>query len=258
MTVDTENDIEALKRIGQIAANTVYYMASCIEPGMTTKELDDIGREYLEKHDARSAPEITYNYPGATCISVNDCIAHGIPDDRIVIQASDLVNIDVSAELGGYYADTGASFIVPPGNKLQQHVCKITRKTRNSTISRLKAGSPVNRIGAMIEKMARKHDLKVVRNLASHGIGRALHEEPETILPYYDRSDRRILSHGSVITVEPFLSTSSEWVIEGDDKWSLYNEKVGYTAQYEHTIIITKKNPIITTIPDAEFQNLLH
>ncbi len=257
MTVDTENDIEGLKHIGRLAANTVFHMANNIEPGITTKELDDIGRTYLENHDARSAPEITYSYPGATCISVNDCIAHGIPDNTIV-QAGDMINIDVSAELGGYYADTGASFIVPPGNKLQHHVCKVTKKTRNSTISRLKAGTPLNRIGAMIEKMARKHKLKVVRNLASHGIGRSLHEEPETILPYYDRSDKRTLSFGSVITVEPFLSTHSEWVIEGDDKWSLYNERGGYTAQYEHTIIITKKTPIITTIPDNEFLHLMH
>lgn len=257
MTVDTENDIEGLKRIGRVAANTVYHMANNIEPGITTKELDDLGREYLESHDARSAPELTYNYPGATCISVNNCIAHGIPGET-VIQAGDLVNIDVSAELSGYYADTGASFIVPPGNEMQHHVCKATKKTRNSTISRLKAGSPVNRIGAMIEKMARKHNLKVVRNLASHGIGRSLHEEPETILPYYDRSDKRVLSFGSVITVEPFLSTQSEWVIEGDDRWSLYNEKGGYTAQYEHTIIITKKIPIITTIPDDQFLHMIN
>lgn len=255
MTVDTENDIEGLKRIGRIAANTVYHMASKIEPGITTKELDEIGRTFLEKYEARSAPETTYNFPGATCISVNNCVAHGIPDGT-VIQAGDMVNIDVSAELGGYYADTGASFIVPPGNEMQHHVCKVTKKARNSTINRLRAGSPVNRIGAMIEKMARKHDLKVVRNLASHGIGRSLHEEPETILPYYDKSDKRALSFGSVITVEPFLSTQSEWVIEGNDRWSLYNEKGGYTAQYEHTIIITKKTPIITTTPDSEYLHM--
>jgi methionyl aminopeptidase len=113
MTLNNDEDLERLKEIGRICANTIQIMAAALEPGITTAELDAIGRKVLEDAGARSAPELTYNFPGATCISVNEEVAHGIPGARI-IQAGDLVNIDVSAEKNGLFADTGSSFAVPP------------------------------------------------------------------------------------------------------------------------------------------------
>jgi len=113
MIVETEDELEALKDIGRICAKAVQTMADALEPGITTRELDGIGRKFLTDHGAQSAPEVTYQFPGATCISVNEEVAHGIPGDR-VIGAGDLVNIDVSAEKNGFFADTGSSFAVPP------------------------------------------------------------------------------------------------------------------------------------------------
>lgn len=113
MTIENENDLEALKRIGAIVAQTLQAMGKALEPGMTTRELDAIGAALLEREGARPAPALTYDFPGATCISVFPDIAHGIPGDR-VLKAGDLVNIDVSAELNGYFADTGSSFVMPP------------------------------------------------------------------------------------------------------------------------------------------------
>src|SRR5438045_9695585 len=112
MSIESENDLICLRQIGRIVANCLQHMASQLEPGITTLELDKIGRIFLDAHGAQSAPKLTYNFPGTTCISVNEEAAHGIPGTKI-LNAGDLVNIDVSAELGGYFADTGGSFIIP-------------------------------------------------------------------------------------------------------------------------------------------------
>src|SRR2546430_4444999 len=122
MSIESEKDLVALRKIGRIVANCLQAMGKALEPGMTTRQIDEIGRKYLEFHGAQSAPRITYNFPGTTCISVNEQAAHGIPGDR-VLAASDLVNIDVSAELDGYFADTGGSFIIPPESRLKRNLC---------------------------------------------------------------------------------------------------------------------------------------
>ncbi len=113
MTVSSDEDLTKLRQVGRVVADTLAIMRGAIEPGMTTRELDQIGRSYLESAGARPAPELIYGFPGATCISVNEEIAHGIPGDRVIARG-DLVNIDVSAEKDGYFADTGASVAVPP------------------------------------------------------------------------------------------------------------------------------------------------
>src|SRR3954465_8323843 len=115
MTIQTQDDVVALKRIGRIVSLILQRMLDAAEPGMTTRDLDLIGERLLEEHGARSAPRLTYNFPGSTCISINEEAAHGIPGDR-VIRAGDVLNVDVSAELGGYFADTGGTKIVPPTN----------------------------------------------------------------------------------------------------------------------------------------------
>ena len=246
MTIETQQDIVALKIIGKIVADTLKLMMKEAKPGMTTLELDEIGRAYLEKFNAKSAPKYTYNFPGTTCISINEDVAHGIPNDYI-IKDGDLINIDVSAELDGYFADTGGSFVLGKSTDIQKKVMKATREALNAAIAVATAGAPLNLIGKAIEKVARKHNLQIIENLGSHGVGRALHEEPEFIAPYYDRNDRRILKEGQVITIEPFLSTHTTQVEEAADGWTLFGEKGNVAAQYEHTMIITKHRPIILT-----------
>src|SRR5262245_57001062 len=123
MTITTPDELDGLKHIGRIVANTMRAMAKAMEPGMTTKELDDMGRKLLEREGATSAPEDSYDFPGATCISVNEEVAHGIPGDRVIL-AGDLVNIDVSASKHGYFADTGATFRMAPVHPSLDHLCQ--------------------------------------------------------------------------------------------------------------------------------------
>lgn len=246
MTIETQQDIVCLKIIGKIVSDTLKLMMKEAKPGMTTHELDEIGRVYLEKFNAKSAPKFTYNFPGTTCISINEAIAHGIPDNT-VLKDGDLINIDVSAELDGYFADTGGSFVLGQSSDIQKKVMKATREALNAAIAAATAGAPLNLIGKAIEKVARKHNLKIIENLGSHGVGRALHEEPAFIAPYYDKNERRVLKEGQVITIEPFLSTKTTWVDEANDGWTLMTDKGNVAAQYEHTMIITKHKPIILT-----------
>lgn len=247
MTISSNADIIALKKIGGIVARCLEHMAKRLEPGMTTHELDELGRKYLELHGAQSAPQLVYKFPGTTCISINHEAAHGIPSKTKKLQAGDLVNIDVSAELNGYFADTGGSFIMPPIHAIKQKVCSVAMSSLNKGIKAATHGAKLNEIGRAMENEAKKNGLTVIRNLCSHGVGRWLHEDPETIPGYYDKNDRRFLKEGMVITLEPFVSNGAHWVEDSGDGWTLLNPK-HFTAQYEHTMIITKAEPMIMTL----------
>jgi methionyl aminopeptidase len=246
MTIETQDDVAALQRIGRIVSSVLQDMLDAAEPGMTTLELDSLGAQLLEKHGARSAPQLTYDFPGATCISINEEAAHGIPGGR-VIRPGDVLNVDVSAELDGYFADTGGTRVVPPTNAVKTRLCHATRTALERAMQAARAGQPVNGIGAAIERTARTYGFKVIENLGSHGVGRALHEAPEHIAGYFDPTDTRVLQEGMVITIEPFLSTKSRIVTETSDGWTLVGARGNLSAQYEHTMIITKGAPIVVT-----------
>jgi len=248
MTVSSDDELTALKEIGRIVANTLEAMGKAIEPGMTTRELDDVGRELLEAAGARSAPELVYAFPGATCISVNEEIAHGIPGDRR-IAAGDLVNIDVSAEKNGYFADTGASFAVTPVTRTVERLCKDGRRAMWTGLRQVGAGKPLAGIGQAVGAFAKKNGYTLVRNLASHGVGRSLHEAPTEIATWPDASERRIMADGMVFTVEPFLSLGATFAEDGDDPWTLYSRPRALTVQYEHTVVATRNGPLVLTMP---------
>lgn len=247
MTIESQSDIDALQRIGRIVSFTLHKMLDSIEPGMTTAELDAIGARLLAEFGARSAPQLAYDFPGATCISVNEQAAHGVPGARI-IRAGDLVNVDVSAELDGYFADTGGTKVVPPSTPIKTRLCHATRVALAEAMKVARAGQPLNRIGRAIEQVANTHRLRIIENLGGHGVGRAIHEEPEHIVGYYDPRDQRVLKEGMVIAIEPFLSTKSRTVTEDDDGWTLVGMPGNLSAQFEHTMIITRSDPIVVTV----------
>ncbi len=248
MTLNNDEDLERLKEIGRICANAIQVMAGAMEPGMTTAELDAIGRKVLEDAGARSAPELAYNFPGATCISVNEEVAHGIPGSR-VLQAGDLVNIDVSAEKNGLFADTGASFAMPPVKPQIERLCRDGKRAMWVGLNEVKSGKPLAAIGNAIGAFARKNRYTLVTNLASHGVGRSLHEEPTEIATWPDKHEKRRMTEGMVFTVEPFLSLGAQWAEGGDDAWTLYSEPRAPTVQYEHTVVVTRNGPLVVTLP---------
>ncbi len=250
MTVTTDEELEKLKAIGSICAQVLEQMAAAMRPGMTTGELDALGAVLLRRLGARSAPQLAYDFPGATCISVNEEIAHGIPGDRI-IAAGDLVNIDVSAEKAGVFADMGASYVVPPVTDILARLCRDGRQAMWVGIREVAANAPLANIGTAIGKFAKKNGYTLITNLASHGVGNSLHDEPGEISTWPDRSERRKISEGLVFTIEPFLSLGGKYAMDSDldDGWTLVCRPPAPCVQYEHTVVATKNGPIIVTLP---------
>ncbi|MBR9765677.1 MAG: type I methionyl aminopeptidase [Rhodobacteraceae bacterium] len=248
MTITQEDELAALKEIGRIVANVLQAMGRAAEPGITTAELDRMGAEMLEAAGAISAPQSTYDFPGATCISVNEEIAHGIPGTR-VIRAGDLVNIDVSASKDGYFADTGATFRVGPVKPRLDRLCKDGRRAMQIGINQVAAGKPLAGIGNAIGRFAEARGYTLIRNLASHGVGASLHEYPQEIATWPTRNDRRRIEKGLVFTIEPFLSTGGIWADQGEDGWTLYADPPAPVVQYEHTVVATERGAIVLTQP---------
>jgi len=247
MTADSQKDIEYLKAVGRICADTLRKMMNATRAGMTTRELDEIGRAFLEAEGAKSAPQVMYNFPGATCISVSPVIAHGIPNEY-VLREGELIHIDVSAELDGYYADTGASMVVSKHDRNLEKLLDATRTALTKALHAAKAGNPLNGIGRTVQKEAGRRGFNVIYDLTGHGIGHRLHESPKEILNFHNPNDRRILNDGLVLAIEPFLTTGIGRITEEKDGWSLRTIDRAIAAQFEHTIIVTKNEPIILTL----------
>jgi methionyl aminopeptidase len=249
--VTNETQLQGLQRVGQLVARILAGMQAHAQPGMRTAELDAFGAQLLAQAGAQSAPMLCYQFPGHTCISINEQAAHGIPGERI-LQAGDLVNIDVSAKLDDYFADTGGSFVLAPDNhadsRLKQRLCAAALAARDLGVSHAQAGQRLNRIGKCIEQAVHAAGFRNVRNLCGHGVGAALHEEP-TMRNYYDQRDTETLQAGQVITIEPFLSTNVGRVRQLDDGWTLAGRPSSLFAQHEHTLVVTRGQPIILTLP---------
>ena len=178
-------------------------------------------------------------------------VKHGfkpMPADEAT-KAGDLVNIDVSAEKDGYFADTGASFAVPPVARAVERLCRDGRRAMWTGLRQVGTGMPFAGIGRAVGTFARQNGYTLVRNLASHGVGLSLHEAPTEIATWPDASERRVMTDGLVFTVEPFLSLGANWAENGDDDWTLYSEPRAPTVQFEHTVVATKNGPLILTLP---------
>ena len=248
MIVKTDEDLQKLQKIGGIVAVTLQTMIKSVEAGMTTKELDTIGAKLLESYGATSAPMGVYNFPGYNCISINGEIAHGIPGERKILPG-DMVNIDVSASLDGYFGDNGATVLLPPQDKVGKKLLKASREALANSIRVAVAGRYLNRIGKATEDTADKYGFYTIRNLCGHGIGKTLHDEPEMINNYYDPRDKRILEKGMVLAIETFISERENRVYQDkDDGWTLRTPRNTRAAQFEHTIIVTEGKPIILTV----------
>ncbi len=247
MIVKTDEDLQALKEIGKIVATIRDKMIAKTKAGISTKELDDFAGELFEEYGAISGPKGEYDFPGFTCISVNEEVAHGIPGER-VIKEGDLVNIDVSGSKNGYYADTGLSFVVGNNKPELERLCLAAKKAFEAGLKKAKAGSKQNGIGKAVHNTAREYGYTVIMNLTGHGVGKSLHEAPDHILNYFDPWDNALLKDGTVIAFEPFVSMKADKIIEKGDGWTYITPDNSLVAQIEHTIVVTKNEPIILTL----------
>lgn len=245
MSIENSEQLAGLMTIGKIVAGTLQLMKKHVKPGMTTRELDRIGADHLKKHGAKSAPQITYGYPEVTCISINDEAAHGIPGDR-VIQQGDLVKIDVSAELNGYFADAAITVGVPPLTKQQKRFIQTAQEVLDVAIDAAVAGQPVNAIGRVAEQHTKRQGFRIISELTAHGVGLALHEPPTIPHVYHPRFNQK-LTNGLVVTVESHITTGRGRLFTEANGWVLRTADGKPAANFEHTIVITQGKPLIVT-----------
>ncbi len=247
MSITTELELIGMKKVSDAVAYTLKEMKKFARVGMTTKELDDFGGNILKDFGANSAPFMTYKFPGWTCISVNNEFCHGIPSDKRILTEGDLINIDVSAELDGFWSDNGNSFVLGEDINQHQKLVDASKEILHKAISNIKGGVKIADIGFLMENEAKKRGYKVIKNLGGHGIGRSLHEQPDELLNYKNRYDQRRFKKNSVVAIETFISTTSSYSVELNDGWTMVGNKGGFMAQHEHTIVITDGKPIILT-----------
>src|SRR6201986_2508726 len=247
MSITTENELTGMQQASDAVAITLKKMRDYAKPGMSTKELDDYGGQLLEQLGAKSAPLLTYEFPGYTCISVNHEVAHGVPSADKILKEGDLINIDVSAELNGYWADNGGSFFF--GEDINGHgkLVQASKEILKKAISNIRGGVRISEIGKLIETEARKSGYTVIKNLTGHGVGRSLHEDPHEIANYCDRFNLTRFKKNSVVAIETFISTRSTITDTQADGWTLSGNKGGFVAQHEHTIMVTGGQPVIFT-----------
>lgn len=247
MSITTEAELAGMKKASEAVAFTLKEMRNFAKAGMSTKELDDYGGQILNDLGAKSAPYLTYGFPGWTCISVGKEFCHGIPSEKRILQEGDLINIDVSAELDGFWSDNGGSFVIGSDVNEHQKLVEASRQILHKAIDNIKGGVRISDIGFLIETEAKKKGYKVIKNLTGHGVGRSLHEAPHEIANYRDRFNVTRFKKNSVVAIETFISTTSTYAETLQDGWTMVGNKGGFMAQHEHTIVVTEGKPIILT-----------
>lgn len=247
MSITNESELLGMKKASEAVAHTLRKMSTYAKPGITTKQLDDYGAEILAGFGAKSAPYLTYGFPGFTCISVNNEFCHGIPSENRMLKEGDLINIDVSAELNGFWSDNGNSFVL--GQDLHQHqkLVDASKEILHKAIHNIRGGVRISDIGHLIETEAKKRGYKVIKNLTGHGVGRSLHEEPNEIANYKDPLNLKRFKKNTVVAIETFITTSSNYAVTLKDGWTMVGNNGGFMAQHEHTIVVTDGKPLILT-----------
>jgi methionyl aminopeptidase len=247
MSITKQSELVGMQKASEAVAFTLKEMRNYARAGMTTKQLDNYGGQILKDFGAKSAPNLTYDFPGWTCISINSEFCHGIPSDKKVLHEGDLVNIDVSAELDGFWSDNGGSFVLGADINHHQKLIDASKQILHKAIHNIKGGVRISDIGLLIETEAKRRGYKVIKNLTGHGIGRGLHEAPGEIANYCDRLNPSRFKKNSVVAIETFISTTSTYARTLGDGWTMVGDKGGFMAQHEHTIVVTDGKPLVLT-----------
>jgi methionyl aminopeptidase len=243
VSIDGPDELAALRAVGRVVAETIREMARRVRPGVTTLELDDVATQIFARHGARSGPRLDYDFPGTTCISLDDECVHGIPSGRRV-RDGQLVKLDVTAELDGFYADACRTVQAGRVKPREQRLAAASQSALRRGLSAATAGNNVGAIGAAVHGEVERRGFSVCAELTGHGIGRRIHEEPDVPNVAWDGPT---LTDGLVITVEPIIAAGSGEVYVDDDGWTIRTEDGSPSAHFEHTIVITEGAPILLT-----------
>ncbi len=234
-----------MREAGRVARLVLAAMKAMVRAGTATAEVDEAGAKVMQQHGARSAPKLVYGFPGHSCISINDEIVHGIPGSRI-IREGDLVKLDVTIEKGGYMADTAATVCVGEVRPSARRLARCAEQAFQVALRVARAQVPLNEIGRAVEGEVTRQGYSVIRTLSGHGIGRTIHEAP-SVPNYPDPNTKDLLTEGLVITVEPIIAAGRGKEYVAQDGWTVKTSDHSLAAHYEHTIVITRGEPILLT-----------
>ena len=245
MSIKSHSEFDKLRVIGKIVRKALDEMAEAARPGVTTAELNEIGAKVLAEHGAESAPPKVYGFPAAVCISVNDEAIHGIPGN-LILEAGDLVKLDLVAEKDGFFADAAVTVRVSEVSSTADALVRCAESAFRHAAKVARAGNRVYEIGRAVEREVRRCEFSVMKELCGHGVGRAIHEEP-SVPNYYEPRCRSRLTNGLVITIEPIIAGGLGLGELQQDNWTIRTADRSLSAHYEHTIVITNGEPILLT-----------
>jgi len=246
VSIDDDRDLAGLRAAGRMVRRALDAMQAAVAPGVSTADLDAIAARVLAQDGGRSAPQLVYDFPGVTCISVNDEIVHGIPSPRRRLADGDLVKLDVTFEKDGYMADAARTVPVGRVSARAERLVACAGRAFERALREVRPGRRACDVGAAVEHEVLREGFSVVPALQGHGIGRTIHEEP-MIPNWNDPRARAWLTEGLVITVEPIIAMGSGASFEDDDGWTVRTRDGSLSAHYEHTLVVTKGRPILLT-----------
>jgi methionyl aminopeptidase len=245
VSINGPEELAGMRAAGDVVRKMIESMKKHVRPGLTTAELDAIGGEVMRLEGAQSAPALVYGFPGVNCISVNEEAVHGVPTNR-EIREGDLVKLDVTVEKNGFMADAAVTVAVGEVPEESRRLIACAERAFEKAMLVARAGFRVSEIGRVVEREVRRNGFSVIRDLGGHGIGRTIHEEPR-VPNYADPEASQILTEGLVITVEPIIAAGSGRAIVAKDGWTVKTADGRPSAHYEHTLVITKREPILLT-----------
>jgi len=245
MSIESPADLQGLQEVGRITRLTLDALEKHVRAGVSTASLDEVAAKVFAVNGARSAPAVVYGFPGTVLISINDEVVHGVPGPRR-LKRGDLVKLDVTVEKNGYVADAARSVVVGSGADVAKRLVACVRSAFRAGLAVARAGTRVNEIGRAVDQEARRHGFAVVQGLTGHGVGRTIHEEP-AVPNWYDANQRDVLTEGLVLTIEPMISAGSAESVTDANGWTIRTRDGSLAAHHEHTIVITRQEPLILT-----------
>lgn len=240
-------DLPAFRRAGRVAAETLAHVAARLAPGVTTADIDAWVREDTARRGGSPSQLGYHGFPAAVCTSRNDIVCHGIPKRDERLEDGDIVNVDVTTHIGGFHGDTSATFCIGTVSADARRLVDIARACRDAGIAVVREGARLGDIGAAIEELARKEGVSVVREVGGHGIGRTMHADPH-VAHHGKRGSGMRLRAGMAITIEPMVNAGGAAVRHHDDGWTISTADGSLSAQFEHTILVTREGSEILTV----------
>lgn len=254
--IQTPETIEAMREASRIAANALQVAGAAVAPGVSTDELDRLAHEYMCDHGAYPSTLGYLNFPKSCCVSLNEIVCHGIPDST-VIEDGDIVNIDVTAYKNGVHGDTNATFLAGDVSEEHRLLVERTKEAMMRGIRAAKPGRQINVIGRVIESYAKRFGYNVVRDFTGHGVGPTFHNGL-VVLHYDSMAYTDVLEPGMTLTIEPMINLGELPYTIWKNGWTVQNNDFKFSAQFEHTLVITEDGNEILTLPDEDLMKELH